>query len=187
MLASVSLWLSGWRGSKSSVHYDAFHNLLVVVAGEKRVLLWSPAETANLYPHQLGSESGNHSSVDVTQPDRHPRFRAAQGRAIAVTLHAGDALYIPEGFWHQVDSSGSTIAVNYWCASRVPRLEATGVLTWRSAQVALCFQRAPGRPHGRVLCTPGVGKPGRGGKEEAFAGGREGERTEALVRRKRIR
>ena len=114
MLASVSLWLSGWRGSKSSIHYDAFHNLLVVVAGEKRVLLWPPAETASLHPHQLGGESGNHSGVDMAQPDRYTGFGEALGRAVAVTLHAGDALFIPEGFWHQVGSSSTTIAVNYW-------------------------------------------------------------------------
>ena len=131
MLASVSLWLSGWRGSKSSIHYDSFQNLLVVVAGEKRVLLWSPAEAAGLHPHQLGGESGNHSAVDVAQPDRFPGFGDALRRAAVVTLRAGDALYIPEGFWHQVDSSGGTVAVNYWRVMRAPQSASAG-LTYRS-------------------------------------------------------
>ena len=133
MLASVSLWLSGWRGSKSSVHYDAFHNLLVVVAGEKRVLLWPPAETAHLHPHQLGSESGNHAAVDVAHPERHAGFGDALGRAIAVTLRAGDALFIPEGFWHQVDSSGGTIAVNYWRVALRHALVDASALTLRAS------------------------------------------------------
>jgi len=30
---------------------------------------------------------------------------------------AGDALFIPAGWWHQVDSSAQTIAVNYWFAT----------------------------------------------------------------------
>jgi len=32
-------------------------------------------------------------------------------------LQAGDALFIPEGWWHQVDSQDTTIAVNFWWQS----------------------------------------------------------------------
>ena len=32
-------------------------------------------------------------------------------------LQAGDALFIPEGWWHQVDSDQTTIAVNFWWQS----------------------------------------------------------------------
>lgn len=32
-------------------------------------------------------------------------------------LQAGDALFIPEGWWHQVDSEQTTIAVNFWWQS----------------------------------------------------------------------
>lgn len=36
-----------------------------------------------------------------------------------VTLHGGDALFIPEGWFHQVDSDCLTIAVNFWWQSEV--------------------------------------------------------------------
>jgi hypothetical protein len=49
-LAAVALWLSGGAGSRSSIHHDPFHNLLVVLAGAKRVTLWAPSQTAALYP-----------------------------------------------------------------------------------------------------------------------------------------
>ena len=44
------------------------------------------------------------------------------GRGSALTQHmltvqAGDVLFIPEGHWHQVRSSGSSIAVNLWFKS----------------------------------------------------------------------
>ncbi len=32
-------------------------------------------------------------------------------------FQAGDALFLPEGWWHQVQSEGITIAVNFWWAS----------------------------------------------------------------------
>jgi hypothetical protein len=63
----------------------------------------------------LGGERSNHSGVDFVAPDlaRHPAY--ADARPQVVTLRAGDALFLPEGWWHQVDSDGTTIAVNFWC------------------------------------------------------------------------
>lgn len=68
------------------------------------------------YAQPLGGESSNHSGVDFVQPDaaRHPLFAGAVRQM--VPLRAGDALFIPDGWWHQVDSFGITLAVNYWCA-----------------------------------------------------------------------
>ena len=34
-----------------------------------------------------------------------------------ISPQAGDALFIPEGWWHQVDSAQTTIAVNFWWQS----------------------------------------------------------------------
>lgn len=34
-----------------------------------------------------------------------------------IVVQAGDALFIPEGWWHQVDSQPTTIAVNFWWKS----------------------------------------------------------------------
>jgi hypothetical protein len=48
-LSSVNIWLSP-QGSNSSAHYDPHHNLLVVIAGAKRVCLWSPAHTGAMQP-----------------------------------------------------------------------------------------------------------------------------------------
>lgn len=33
---------------------------------------------------------------------------------LTAELRAGDSLYIPEGWWHQVHSDARTIAINYW-------------------------------------------------------------------------
>ena len=68
----------------------------------------------------MGGESSNHSGVDFAHPDavEHPLFAGAEKHV--TTLRAGDALFIPEGFWHPVDSEadgasdGLTLAINYW-------------------------------------------------------------------------
>jgi hypothetical protein len=158
-LASISLWFSV-RGSRSSIHFDPFHNLLVVAVGVKRVSLWPPSQTRRLYPlvrvasawcrlhtsadaqtsQALGGESSNHSAVDFAAPDlaRHPLY--ADAVAQVVTLRAGDALFIPEGYWHQVDSEGTTIGVNYW--------RVRSQLQHRCWHLLLTRQRLPGGiPH----------------------------------------
>lgn len=76
------------RGSRSSLHYDPFHNLLCVVAGSKHVRCMSPAATQWLYPHPLYGESANHSAVDFAQPDlaRHPLYKEALEHQLSAHL-----------------------------------------------------------------------------------------------------
>jgi hypothetical protein len=51
---------------------------------------------------------------DIRRVDaqRFPCFQFA--RAITLTLRAGDVLLLPYGWWHQVQTTGRSLAVNYW-------------------------------------------------------------------------
>eukprot|EP00897_Mesotaenium_endlicherianum_P001356 jgi/Mesen1/1248/ME000129S00354 len=117
-VASINLWMSV-NGSRSSAHYDPLHNLLCVVQGTKRVRVWDPSAARVLYPMPLHGEASNHSAVDFVAPDldRFPLYAAARHLSREVTLRAGDALFLPEGWWHQVDSAGVSMAVNFWWPS----------------------------------------------------------------------
>ncbi|OVA05385.1 JmjC domain [Macleaya cordata] len=119
-LTSINLWMNNAK-SRSSTHYDPDHNLLCVVAGCKRVVLWPPSAIPSLYPMPIYSEASNHSSVDLENPDfsTHPRAKNSIVYSQKVILHAGDALFIPEGWSHQVDSDDLTIAVNFWWRSSI--------------------------------------------------------------------
>lgn len=119
-LSAVNLWMSV-NGSRSSTHYDPFHNLLCVVSGCKHVKLWAPSAAPSLYPLPIFGEASNHSGVDFANPNfaLHPRFRSAMASFQSVTLHSGDALFLPEGWYHQVDSDAVTIAVNLWWPSKI--------------------------------------------------------------------
>lgn len=44
--------------------------------------------------------------------DKFPLFKHA--RPMIVRVSAGESLFIPEGWFHQVDSSSGTIAINFW-------------------------------------------------------------------------
>ncbi|GAB2234584.1 hypothetical protein Droror1_Dr00003840 [Drosera rotundifolia] len=119
-LASINLWMNN-EHSRSSSHYDPHHNLLCVVAGCKRVVLWPPSASSKLYPMPIYGEASNHCSVALDKPDLscHPRAENAFECSQKVILHGGDALFIPEGWFHQVDSDALTVAVNIWWRSKI--------------------------------------------------------------------
>ncbi|XP_022155805.1 uncharacterized protein LOC111022839 isoform X2 [Momordica charantia] len=117
-LASINLWMNSAQ-SRSSTHYDPHHNVLCIVSGTKQVILWPPSAAPSLYPMQIYGEASNHSSVTLEKPDYslYPRAKYSMESSQMVILHAGDALFIPEGWFHQVDSDDLTIAVNFWWES----------------------------------------------------------------------
>ncbi|XP_034692267.1 uncharacterized protein LOC117919243 [Vitis riparia] len=119
-LASINLWMNSAQ-ARSSTHYDPHHNLLCIIAGCKQVVLWPPSASPLLYPMPIYGEASNHSSVALEEPDFsiHPRAEHSMKHSQKVILHAGDALFIPEGWFHQVDSNDLTIAVNFWWRSNI--------------------------------------------------------------------
>jgi hypothetical protein len=78
----------------------------------------SAADTAT------SSTPSNFSQVDTTLSDaelrdRFPLFLDARSRSVTVTLKAGQMLYLPAGWFHEVRSrgdgaSGGHLAFNYW-------------------------------------------------------------------------
>lgn len=110
-----------WIGNRIKVgtHYDAKENIACCVAGERRFTLYPPDQIANLYPgpFELTPAGIPVSMVDPHAPDlaRYPRFAEAARHAEAATLAPGDAIYIPYGWWHGVESlSPVSMLVNYW-------------------------------------------------------------------------
>ncbi|XP_028758412.1 uncharacterized protein LOC114717446 isoform X2 [Neltuma alba] len=119
-LSSINLWMNNAQ-ARSSTHYDPHHNLLCIVSGRKQVLLWPPSASPLLYPMPVYGEASNHSSVALENPDYslYPRAKGSMKFAQKAVLEAGDALFIPEGWFHQVDSDDLTIAVNIWWRSKL--------------------------------------------------------------------
>ena len=110
-----------WLGNRVTVpaHQDWPRNIACCVSGRRRFTLYPPDAVGDLYigPLDLTPAGQPISLVDAAAPDlqRFPRFAAAQARAQVVTLEAGDAIYIPSQWWHQVEALDPFSGlVNYW-------------------------------------------------------------------------
>ena len=78
--------------------------------------MWHPARSELLYPGAEGDAS--RSLADVFVPDllRFPNLARAEADALHVDVRAGDALYIPLGWWHAVSTPAQerSISISYW-------------------------------------------------------------------------
>jgi hypothetical protein len=110
-----------WIGNTVTVqtHFDLLSNIACVVGGRRRFTLFPPDQLANLYmgPVDVTPSGTPISMVQLHKPDlgRYPRFAEAERHAVQAELAPGDALYIPYGWWHHVESLQPFNAlVNYW-------------------------------------------------------------------------
>lgn len=110
-----------WLGNQATVstHYDGSDNLACVVAGRRRFTLFSPEQTANLYPGSLNFTPAGApvSLVSLHEPDfdRYPLFKTALDNAWSAELNPGDAIFIPMLWWHNVESLEKVNGLmNYW-------------------------------------------------------------------------
>ncbi|PFH50687.1 hypothetical protein AMATHDRAFT_144574 [Amanita thiersii Skay4041] len=128
----INTWL-GPRGTMSPAHTDPYHNIYVQIVGSKTVWLAAPELSAYMYPY-TGREGAGHPAVNELQPEmsnttridvfgeksgeseqEFPGFwKEVVGQAKWYTLEAGDALYIPGGWWHGMRSEETSFSVSMW-------------------------------------------------------------------------
>jgi hypothetical protein len=108
--SSLNLWI-GPHGHVECLHYDAMDGTLMQLHGSKRVVLFPPSQTFNLYPFPFYAHlryglklRSWFSRVYPDQPDfeTFPRLRQALQHRSDIILQPGELLYIPAGWWHEV-------------------------------------------------------------------------------------
>ena len=128
-LLDASVTPRAWIGTPTTVqtHMDQSQNIACVLLGEREVTLFPPEQLPNLYPGPLETAPGGAivSLADLDNPDfeKHPGFKQALETKITVTLKAGDAIFIPYGWWHHIRATAPlNMLVNYWFLSQSPVL-----------------------------------------------------------------
>lgn len=110
------------RGARTSLHVDPWGSCAVLcqVYGRKSWYLYAPDQA-----EYLRNEFG---TVDVTRPDRSKfgAFDRAQLTASCV-LQPGEVIYIPHGWYHQVECDSDSISLTW---NFVHRTTASSLLYW---------------------------------------------------------
>jgi len=110
-----------WLGNAvtAATHYDNMDGINCMVTGRKRFIFFPPDQLPNLYIGPLDLAPGGQptSLVRMSAPDleRYPRFAQALAVAQTVDVEPGDAIYIPNLWWHNVEAlEAVNLSVNYW-------------------------------------------------------------------------
>lgn len=103
------IWF-GPKGTFTPLHHDLTNNMLVQVYGRKKVTLIPALQTPYLY-----NDSGVYSEVDNPHDTsliaQYPLLQ--QTSKLELVLHPGEALFIPIGWWHCVESLDVSISVSF--------------------------------------------------------------------------
>ena len=116
-LFSISYWVSP-KGHFTNLHYDAVENFNLQLTGRKTFLI-SPPRLKNYHAGKILKFRHFVSDIrDITnyEQSRFPRFSSNLNNFYLVELQAGDILYLPCCWWHQVETSDDGYAsnINWW-------------------------------------------------------------------------
>ncbi|HZG46089.1 MAG TPA: DUF6065 family protein [Allosphingosinicella sp.] len=103
------MWI-GPAGTFTPLHFDLTNNLIVQVVGTKKVIMSPPSQTQRLYNYRHVF-SAVHDITDEGQLARYPLARGAQ--TIEIDLHAGEILFVPIGWWHQVTALDFSVTLTH--------------------------------------------------------------------------
>jgi len=123
----VNLWIAPPSHSEA-LHYDGDDGTLLQFHGSKHITLIPPKRSGDLYPFPIlrSGMPSNFSRIDLAAIDKnkYPRALRALESSIQFTLHAGQALFIPAGWWHQVEASDTpegVVSINrFWSTRHLP-------------------------------------------------------------------
>lgn len=142
-IRTVGFWISG-GGISSQMHFDSDgdHNMNFQIQGRKLMTLYEPMDgLQNLYP--LPGRGSALSLVDPYRPKTLKRFpRVVHTQPHVMELRAGEVLFIPKQWWHDVRHLGDwNVNVTAWYQrgrrkTRDKREGAWLAGTWRDTLVA---------------------------------------------------
>lgn len=110
----ATLWI-GSRGAHTPCHFDTYGvNLVAQVFGTKRWILFPPSESKNLKPTRVPYEESSVYSMWNFSCPLPSHFYSGVKEVYVIELKAGDVLFVPQHWWHYVESLDLSISINTW-------------------------------------------------------------------------
>src|SRR5450830_1633579 len=105
-------WI-GPAGTVTPLHCDYDDNIFAQIWGSKRIFLAPPHHDEFLYPSEANAILFG-SPFDPEAPDFERFPLARQATMIECIMQAGELLYVPAGWYHQVRSLSFSLSANRW-------------------------------------------------------------------------
>jgi hypothetical protein len=105
----INMWF-GKGGEVSLLHNDLQDNVLHMVRGEKRVVLFPPSAAPFLYEQFAQRTETRVSPIRTKQKQIGEYPLSAHAKGVEAVVKAGEALYIPALWFHEVSSIGPSLA-----------------------------------------------------------------------------
>ena len=105
-------WI-GPLGTLTPLHCDYDDNIFAQIWGSKRIFLSPPHHDEFLYSREANAILFG-SPFDPEAPDFDKYPLARQAAMIEVTVHPGDMLYVPAGWFHKVRALNFSLSSNRW-------------------------------------------------------------------------
>lgn len=102
----VFLWI-GPRGTFTPAHHDLTNNLFFQVEGQKRFRLVS-----SLALLEIDNDRHCYCREPLSELDHRRALRGLAPLSVVCTLEAGDVLFIPVGWWHEVEGLSASISLS---------------------------------------------------------------------------
>ncbi|XP_011159695.1 HSPB1-associated protein 1 [Solenopsis invicta] len=111
-----TFWI-GSKGAHTDCHWDTYgYNLVAQIHGRKKWLLYPP--NADLIPVRLPYEEStvySRFNIYCLSEEEEDYVLNIEEKPKLITLEPGDVLFIPNGWWHYVESLDQiTMSVNIW-------------------------------------------------------------------------
>ena len=106
--ALIHFWF-GMAGTLTPLHFDKHDNFFCQIVGVKKVILVSPE-----YNNRLsgGSSSSSNNTCSLKTDELKTLLQSIPHETVLVS--AGQTLFIPKGWWHQVEAVTFSISISFW-------------------------------------------------------------------------
>jgi hypothetical protein len=109
--STLEVFFGGPSGWFPYIHYDLYGLYAIVTQayGRKQFIVYAPGEEQYLYPdpeHPWMSTIDRYYDPDY---EKYPLFKNA--RAVEDTVHPGETIFVPKGWWHTARSLEPTISI----------------------------------------------------------------------------
>ena len=115
----------GGKDARVQMHFDIdmADILLCHFGGKKRIMLFPPEQTKNIYRVPFSFSSLNTINYENPDYEKYPALKNLKGQM--TELNHGDVIYIPSGYWHYVmyDDIGFSMALRAFPRKPKPALK----------------------------------------------------------------